>query len=322
MRAIAYSRFGAPQDALRCEERPRPTPADGEVLIAVRAAAVNPLDWHFVRGTPYVARVAFGLRRPKNRWLGVDAAGVVAAVGRNVTALAPGDEVFGNCRGAFAEYSLTKESAVVDKPANVTFEQAAAAPVAGFTALQALRHKGRLQRGQQILVNGAAGGVGTFAVQIAKSFGAEVTGVCSTRNVDLVRALGADRVIDYTAADFTADAARYDAIVDCIGNHSLAACRRVLRPAGRYVQVGGRDGPWIGPLARLFAILLLSPFVSQHLALMLAKGNRDDMIALRDLMAAGTVKPVIDRRYALSEVPAAVAYVEAGHARGKVVITL
>ncbi|HEV8240525.1 MAG TPA: NAD(P)-dependent alcohol dehydrogenase [Thermoanaerobaculia bacterium] len=321
MRAITYSRFGAPEEVLRCEERPQPTPGDDELLIAVRAAAVNPLDWHFVRGTPYLARMAFGLRQPRNPWLGVDAAGVVEAVGRNVTAFQPGDEVFGNCRGAFAEYALSKESAVVGKPASVAFEQAAAAPVAGYTALQALRHRGSIQPGQRVLVNGAAGGVGTFAVQIAKSFGAEVTGVCSTRNVDLVRSLGADRVVDYSAEDFTRDAARYDLILDCIGNHSLADCRRVLQPSGRYVQVGGQGSAWLGPFPRAIAILLLSPFVKQPLALMLAKGTRDDLIALRDLMAAGTVKPVIDRRYALREVPAAVAYVEAGHARGKVIVT-
>jgi len=322
MQAIAYHQFGPPDDVVKCEERPRPTPGDGEVLIAVRAAAVNPLDWHAMRGSPYVARLAFGLRQPKDSRLGVDVAGRVEAVGSNVTRLAPGDEVFGVCRGAFAEYACGPEKLLVVKPAEVTFEQAAAAPVAGFTALQALRYKGPLQPGQEVLINGAAGGVGTSAVQIAKSFGAAVTGVCSTRNLDLVRSIGADRAVDYTAEDFTRGAARYDAIVDCVGNHSLAACRRVLKPTGKYVQVGGPDTPWVGPLPRLFTTLAWSPFVSQTLAVMLARGKREDLLALSDLMATGKVTPVIDRRYSLSEAAQAIRYLETGHARGKVVITV
>ncbi len=231
MKAIVYHNYGPP-DVLKYEEIVAPTAGDDEVLIRVRAASVNPLDWHFMRGTPYFLRIMTGLLKPKDRRLGVDVAGQVEAVGRNVTQFKPGDEVFGSCRGAFAEYACTAESALVTKPDNVTFEQAASVPVAAYTALQGLRDKGHIQPGHKVLINGAAGGVGTLAVQIAKSFGAEVTGVCSTRNVDLVRSLGADRVIDYTQEDFTKSGQGYDLIFDCVGNHSLSAYRRVLSPKG------------------------------------------------------------------------------------------
>ncbi|HEV8631880.1 MAG TPA: NAD(P)-dependent alcohol dehydrogenase [Thermoanaerobaculia bacterium] len=322
MKAIVYSQYGSP-DVLHCEEIAKPTPADHEVLIRVRAAALNPLDWHFMRGTPYFMRLMSGLRRPKVKQLGVDVAGEVEALGSGVTRFAPGDAVFGTCRGAFAEYACAAESALATKPDNVTFEQAAAANVAAFTALQALRHKGELRAGQKVLVNGAAGGVGTFAVQIAKALGADVTAVCSTHNLELVRSLGADRVIDYTQEDFTREgAARYDLVLDCIGNHSLAACRRVLAPSGRYVQVGGQGGQWLGPLPRALAILVLSRLVSQELSLMLARGSQADLVTMRDLMAAGRVRPVIDRRYSLAAAPEAIRYLEAGHARGKVVLAV
>ena len=320
MKAIVYSDFGSP-DVLRCEEIEKPTPGDDEVLIRVHAASVNPLDWHFMRGTPYLARIMFGLRRPNSPRLGVDLAGRVEAVGKNVTRFKPGDDVFGGGNGAFAEYACASESSLVTKPRNVTFEQAAAVNIAAMTALQGLR-KGRIQPGQEVLSNGAAGGVGTFAVQIAKSFGARVTGVCSTRNVDMVRSIGADEVIDYTSEDFTKSGRRYDIILDCIGNHSLSALRRVLKPKGTYIIVGGPDGKWLGPFPRVIAAILLSRFVSQKLLMMLSQGSTEDLTFIRELIEAGKVTPVIDRRYSLSEVPEAIRYVEEGHARGKVVITV
>jgi NADPH:quinone reductase-like Zn-dependent oxidoreductase len=321
MKAIVYSHYGSP-DVLQYEEVEKPAAGDDEVLIKVHAASVNPLDWHFLRGRPYIMRIMAGLRKPKMTRLGVDVAGQVEAVGRNVTQFKPGDEVFGNCRGAFAEYVCASERALVLKPDNVTFEQAASVPVAGFTALQGLRDKGQIQPGQKVLINGAAGGVGTFAVQIAKSFGADVTGVCSTRNVAMVRSIGADRVIDYTQEDFTKSEQRYDLIFDSVGNYSLFALRRVLNPKGIYVAVGGPDGRWIGPLAGLIKTLVLSLFVSQKLVMFLARGGKEALTVMRDLMESGKVTPVIDRRYSLSEVPEAIRYLEQGHARGKVVITL
>jgi NADPH:quinone reductase-like Zn-dependent oxidoreductase len=321
MKAIVYSHYGSP-DVLQCEEIEKPAAGDDEVLIKVHAASVNPLDWHFMRGRPYLLRIMAGLRKPKMTRLGVDVAGQVEAVGRNVTQFKPGDEVFGNCRGAFAEYVCTSERALVVKPHNVTFEQAASVPVAGFTALQGLRDKGQIQPGQKVLINGAAGGVGTFAVQIVKSYGADVTGVCSTRNVEMVRSIGADRVIDYTQEDFTRSEQRYDLIFDSVGNRSLFALRRVLNPKGIYVVVGGPDGRWIGPLAGLIKTLVLSPFVSQKLVMFLARGGKESLTVMRDLIESGEVTPVIDRRYRLSEVPEAIRYLEKGHARGKVVITL
>ncbi len=321
MKAVVYYNYGPP-DVLKCEEIEKPAAGDNEVLIRVRAASVNPIDWHLMRGTPYIVRIMAGLRKPKVTRLGVDVAGQVEAVGGNVTQFKPGDEVFGACRGAFAEYACTSESAVVMKPDNVTFEQAASVPVAAFTALQGLRDKGQIQPGQKVLINGAAGGVGTFAVQIAKSFGADVTGVCSTRNVDMVRSIGADRVIDYTQEDFTKSGQRYDLVFDSVGNHSLSACRRVLNRKGTYIVVGGPDGRWLGPLARLIKTLVLSPFVSQNLVMFLARRSKEDLTVMRELMEAGKVTPVIDKRYRLSEVPEAIRYLEEGHARGKVVITL
>jgi NADPH:quinone reductase-like Zn-dependent oxidoreductase len=265
-----------------------------------------------------------GLSKPKDTRLGVDAAGQVEAAGRNVTQFKPGDEVFGSCRGAFAEYACTSESKLVMKPDNVTFEEAASVPVAAYTALQGLRDKGQIQPGQKVLMNGAAGGVGTFAVQIAKSFGANVTGVCSTRNVEMVRSIGADRVIDYTQEDFAKSGQRYDLFLDCVGNHSLLACRRVLNPQGIYIPAGGSAGRWmIGPLARAMTALVLSWFVSQTMVLFFgAKSRQRDLTVMSELMKAGKVTPVIDRRYKLGEVAEAIRYLEQGHARGKVVIAL
>jgi NADPH:quinone reductase-like Zn-dependent oxidoreductase len=318
MKAIVYHNYGSP-DVLQCEEIEKPTPGDDEVLIKVRAASVNPVD-RLYRGRPYLVRIKIGLSKPKDTRLGRDVSGVVEAVGRNVTQFKPGDEVFGTCSGAFAEYACASELALVVKPDNVTFEQAASVPIAALTALQGLRDKGQIQPGQKVLINGASGGVGTFAVQIAKSFGAHVTGVCSTGNVDMVRSIGADATIDYTREDFTKGAQRYDLILDCISNHSLADCRRVLKPNGKFVIVGGKKVRTL--LTRALTGLVLSRFSSQNFVLFIARLRKDDLTILGDLMQTGKVTPVIDRTYPLSEAPEALRYLEAGHARGKVVITL
>ncbi len=325
MKAIVYCDYGLTN--LKLENIEKPTPNDDQVLVRVRAASVNPYDWHFIEGTPYIMRaMGVGLRKPKDTRLGVDFAGTIEAVGKNVTQFKPGDEVFGGRGGAFAEYVCARANrAVALKPANLTFEQAASVNIAGITALQALRDKGNVQAGQKVLINGASGGVGTFAVQIAKSFGADVTGVCSTRNVDLVRSLGADRVIDYTKEDFAKGEQRYDVILDNVPNHSLSECRRILNPKGKYIMIGGggpNDSRWVGPFGRVIHTLLLSPFISQKMGMMMADANQKDLTILADLMQSGKVKPVIDRTYKLSEVPAAIAYLEQGHARGKVVITV
>lgn len=325
MKAAVYCDYGS-ADVIKVEDVEKPVPADDELLVKVRAAAVNPLDWHYVRGTPYLLRLEAGLRKPKVIQFGVDFAGTVEAVGRSVTRFKPGDEVFGGRTGAFAEYVTVRESrAVVTKPARLSFEQAAAIPIAAVTALQGLRDKGRVQPGQKVLINGASGGVGTFAVQIAKSMGAEVTGVCSTRNIELVRSIGADHVVDYTKEDYTAGGERYDVIIDNVGNRSLLDNRRALTHEGKYVLIGGGGadaGNWIGPLAKPIAALLLSPFISQQMGSMLAQLDQNDLAILADLMQSGKVTPVIDRQFKLSETSAAVQYLEEGHARGKVVITL
>lgn len=324
MKAVIYSNYGSP-DVLRLEEMEKPVAADKEVLIKVRAASVNSLDWHLLRGTPYFVRLMAGLRKPKEARLGVDVAGQVEAVGSKVTQFKPGDAVCGSCRGAFAEYVCVSESALVLKPVHLTFEQAAAVPVAGFTALQGLRDKGKIRPGQKVLINGAAGGVGTFAVQIAKALGAEVTGVCSTRNLEMVRTLGADWAIDYTREDFTQSGQRYDLIFECVGNHSFLACRRVLNPEGIYIGCGG-GGPeikWmIGHLAVMIVGQVFSRFVSQKSVGFIAKANQEDLNCLCQMMEAGKITPVIDRSYRLSETSAAIRYLEAGHARGKVVLTV
>ena len=322
MRAIVYAEYGPP-DVLQLTEVATPTPKDDEVLIRMRAASVNPLDWHYMRGTPFVLRLAAGLRKPKVTRLGADLAGQVDTVGKHVTQFQPGDEVFGVCKGAFAEYVCASESAVVLKPANVTFEQAAAVPVAAFSALQGLRDKGQIRRGQKVLINGAAGGVGTFAVQLAKVFGADVTGVCSTRNLDMVRSIGAHHVIDYTQEDFTTSGQQYDLIFDAAGNHSLSDCRRALTPKATLVLVGGPNkGRWVGPLTGVLKAVVVSRFVSQKLRPFLAHSSKADLIVLRELLEAGKVAPVIDRSYPLSDVPEAIRYLEEGHARGKVVIRM
>jgi len=326
MKAVVYCDYGVPN--LKLQEIEKPTPADDQLLVKVRAASVNPLDWHFIEGTPYVMRaMGVGLRKPKDTRLGVDFAGTVEAVGKNVTKFKPGDEVFGGRTGAFAEYVCVRESrAVALKPANVTFEQAASVPIAAITALQGVRDKGKVQPGQKVLINGASGGVGTFAVQIAKSMGADVTGVCSTRNLDLVRSLGADHVINYTKEDFTKSAQRYDVILDNVANRSLSECRGVLNPEGRYVLIGGggvNESRWIGPgLIHAFKAMVLSKFVNQKMGMMLAQLNHDDLAFLADLMQSGKVTPVIDRTYTLSQTAEAIRYLEQGHARGKVVINL
>lgn len=321
MKAVVCRVYGPP-DVLTCEAVDRPVPADDEVLIRVRAAAVNPLDKTY-RGTPYVFRPLFGLRKPRSTRPGRDVAGQVEAVGRSVTRFKPGDEVFGVCLGAFAEYACAAESRLARKPAGVSFEEAAATPIAGLTALQGLRDRGEVRPGHAVLINGAAGGVGTFAVQIARSLGAAVTGVCSTRNVDLVRSLGADRVIDYTREDFTRGAERYDLIFDCVANRSLFALRRLLEPQGSYLAVGvPAHGRWIGPLGRLLRTFAFSRLVSRRFKMFLAKVRSEDLTALAELMEAGKVKPVIEQRYTLEQVPEALAHLEEGHTRGKLVITV
>lgn len=322
MKVIVCHHYGSP-DLLKCEEFEKPAPGDNEVLIKVRAASVNPLDWHLKRGTPYISRLMTGLRKPKDPRLGVDVAGQVEAVGKDITQFKPGDEVFGSCRGAFAEYVCTSESALVIKPDNITFEQAASVPVAALTSLQGLRDKGQVQPGQKILINGAAGGVGTFAVQIAKSLGADVTGVCSTKNVEMVRSIGADRVIDYTQENFTKGTQRYDLIFDLVANHSLSAIRRVLNPKGIYLGAGVLGiRSLIGVLIRLITVPVLSWFVSQKLIMVMAKRSKEDLTVMRELMETGKVIPVIDKRYRLSEVPEAIRLMETHHAQGKIVVTL
>jgi NADPH:quinone reductase-like Zn-dependent oxidoreductase len=321
MKAIVYRNYGSP-DVLGCEEVEKPTPGDGEVLVRVRAAAANPMDYGLMSGV-YLMRLMTGLRKPKLTRPGADLAGEVEAVGRNVTRFQPGDPVFGAARGAFAEYVCAREDRLALKPANITFEQAAAITVAGLTALQGLRDKGRLQPGQKVLINGASGGVGTFAVQIAKSLGADVTGVCSTRNVDLVQSIGADHVIDYTRGDFTRSGERYDLIFDCVGNRPLSAWRRVMTPKGTFVAVGVRPGGrWIGPLRYLVRFLVSSRFVSQKVVVFMASVNPADLTVLKDLIEAKKVTPVVDRRYSLSEAAEAIRYLQEGHARGKVVISV
>jgi NADPH:quinone reductase-like Zn-dependent oxidoreductase len=321
MRVIAQDTYGSP-DVLELREVDNPVVKDDEVLVRVRAAAVNIGDWHLMRGIPYVVRTVSGLRGPKREIPGLDLAGEVEAVGSSVKQFRPGDEVFGWCRGAFAEYACASENNLLPKPANLTFEQSAAVGDSAFTALAAVRDQGKVQPGHRVLVNGASGGVGTFAVQIAKSFGANVTGVCSTRNVDMVRSIGADRVIDYTKEDFTQTGQRYDVMLDLVGSRSLSDCRRTLTPRGTYVLVGVRDlGRWFG-LARQTKALLLSPFVRQQMRVFVVRHNKEDLAVLKELVEAGKVAPVIDRRYELSEAPEALRHQGGGHAQGKIVIAV
>ena len=321
MKAIVYDNTGPP-GALKLEDIEKPTAGDDEVLIKVRAASVNPFDSHLLRH-PFLRRILPVLSRRKSSRPGRDVAGPVEAVGRNVTQFKPGDAVFGLCGGAFAEYACTSQSALVMKPDNTAFEQAACVPMAGLTALQGLRDKGNIQPGQKVLINGAAGGVGTFAVQISKSFGAEVTGVCSTRNVEMVRSIGADHVIDYTREDFTKSGQHYDLIFDLVSNHSFRSRRRALNPKGIYIGAGVLARPsMINLLLRLITDLVLSCLVSQKFVTLTAHLSKDDLTVLAELMKGGKVTPVIDRCYRLSETLEAIRYLEQGHARGKVVITL
>jgi NADPH:quinone reductase-like Zn-dependent oxidoreductase len=332
MKAIVRNTYGSP-DVLELQEVEKPDLADDGVLVRVRAASVNRGDWYSLTGTPYVARMQLGLLKPKTNRLGVDFAGTVEAVGRDVTQFRPGDEVFGGrSSGAFAEYVCVRVAAplrrfqsfiVAPKPANLTFEQAAAVPVAALTALQGLRDKGQIQLGQQVLINGASGGVGTFAVQIAKALGAEVTAVCSTRNVELVRSLGADHVIDYTREDFTRSDQRYDLMLDVAGSRSWSECRRILNPQATLVIVGAPKGnAVIGPLSHIVKVRLAALRSSQQVVFFVAKFNKPDMEVLRELLEAGKVRPVIDRRYELSEIADALRYMGEGHAQGKIVITV
>ena len=323
MNAILYRRYGSPE-VLRLEQAARPAPAADEVLIRVHAASLNPLDWHYMRGAPYVVRLQSGLGRPRSYRLGEDFSGTVEAVGPQVRQFRVGDEIFGTADGALAQYATSTEDGLALKPTGVSFAQAAAVPIAGVTALQGLRDYGHIAPGQKVLINGASGGVGTFAVQIARSFGAQVTGVCSTRNVELVRALGAQRVIDYTREDFTRDGQKYDLIFDTIGNHGVLEYDRILTPGGIVVMVGSPSyEPWLGPLVGLMKAHLMSLFLHRRVVTFFADvGSTRDVDVLRDLMQAGHLVPVIDRSYPLNETAAAMRYLERGHARGKVVITV
>ena len=322
MKAIVYRCYGSP-DVLAYEDIEKPVPAENEVLVKIHAASVNPLDWHYMRGSPSLMRLMSGIGKPDNTRMGVDFSGTVEAVGNNVSGFKAGDEVYGGKNGAFADYLVMGEDrALTHKPENMTFEQAASVPIAGITALQALRDKGHLKPGQSVLVNGASGGVGTFAVQIAKSMGAEVTAVCSARNAKMVKSLGADHVIDYTRENFTESGKQYDLILDNVGNHGLLAYRRALTPDGTLVMIGGASEGFLSPLVNPIKALILSPFIDQNFAMFVATMNGEDLAILADLMRSGEVTPVIDRRYPLNEVPAAIRYSEEGHARGKILVTM
>lgn len=322
MKAIVNHEYGQP-DVLRLEDVDQPVARDREVLVRVHAAAINPGDWDLMRGTPYVLRLATGLRRPRNTVLGLAVAGRVEAVGRDVKGFQPGDQVFaGIGRGGFAEYVCVPESALAPMPSNLTFEQAAAVPISGTAALQALRDVARIRPGQKVLINGAAGGVGTLAVQIARIFGAEVTGVCGTANADLVRSIGADHVIDYTQEDFTTGGQLYDVILDNVGNRSLSELRRALARQGTLIPNSNKgSGRWLGAyLRRAILALVVSPFVAQKLRPFAAAETRQDLVVLTGFIESGTVTPVIDSTYPLHEVAAAMRHYGAGHVGGKVVI--
>ena len=320
-KAIVQDRYGSPE-VLELKDVDKPVAKENEALVRVRAAAVNIGNWHLLRGIPYAMRPAVGLFKPKHEIPGLDLAGQVEAVGASVKQFQPGDEVFGWCNGAFAEYACVEEDNLLAKPSNLTLEQSAAVGDSAFTALNAVRDQGKVQPGQKVMINGASGGVGTFAVQIAKSFGADVTAVCSTSNAEMVRSIGADQVIDYTQEDFTQDPQRYDVMLDLVGNRSLSDCRRALTPQGTYVLVGVSDmGRWLG-LARQIKLLSSSPFVRQRMRIFLTRHTRDDLVVLKELVEAGKVTPVIDRRYQLSEVPEALRYQGEGHSQGKIVIAV
>jgi NADPH:quinone reductase-like Zn-dependent oxidoreductase len=327
VKAIVHDRYGPPQVVMRQAEIPDPVAGDGEVLVRVHATSVNPADWHFLRGEPYVMRAQAGLRRPNHKVLGCELAGRVEALGPNVTSFRPGDEVFA-CTflggfGGFAERAAVSVDLLVAKPANLTFEQAAAVPIAALTALQGLRDHAGVEAGQRVLIVGAGGGVGTFAVQIAKHLGAHVTGVCSAGKAELVRSLGADDVVDYTRTDFTRAGDRYDVILQLAGTASPSACRRALTPKGTLVLSSGEsEGRVLGPLGRVLKALLLSPVVGQRLVSFTVKPSSRDLQRVKELIEAGQLAPVIDRTYSLSEVPEAIRYLEEGHARGKVAVAV
>lgn len=320
MKAIVQDRYGS-ADVLRLRDIDRPELGDDDVLVRVLAAGVDPGVWHLMTGLPYLVRLGFGLRAPKTPVRGMDVAGRVEEVGENVTQFEVGDEVFGTCNGSFAEYARATEDKLALKPANLSFEQAAAVPVSACTALHALRDSGEVRAGQKVLIVGASGGVGTFAVQLAKAFGAQVTGVCSTTKLELVRSIGADQVIDYTRDDFSQMGERYDLILDIAGNRSLSLLRSALTPEGTLVIVGGEGGgPWLGGTDRQIRALILSPFVRHNLRNFISVENKGDLLVLKELIESGKVTPVIDRTYPLREAPDAIRYLEDGHARGKVVI--
>jgi NADPH:quinone reductase-like Zn-dependent oxidoreductase len=323
MKAIVFDRYGSP-DVLALKDIDRPVVEDNEVLVRIVAGGANPADWRVMRGDPYIMRIGWGLRGPRRTTvLGSDMAGQVEAVGKDVTRFRPGDEVYAEVdSGGFAEYISFREDLLGLKPANLTFERAAAVPMTGLTALQGLRDPGRIEAGQRVLVNGASGGIGTMAVQLAKAFGADVTGVCSTGNVGLVRSIGADRVIDYTREDFADAAQRYDLILDTVGNRSIAAFRRALAPKGTLVVTGGGGGRWLGPASQILKVIASSPFVGQRLVAVYGRRSKADLDVLKGLIESGKVAPVIDRTYPLNEVPEAIRYLERRHARGKVVITV
>ena len=323
MKAAVRAGYGSP-DVVELREIDKPVPTDDEVLVKVRAASLNMADWYAMAGRPYVGRTQMGLLKPKSNRLGVDYAGAVEAVGANVTEFQPGDEVFGGKDGAYAEYVCARaDRGIVPKPSNVTFEEAAAVPVAALTALQGLRDKGQLQPGQKVLINGASGGVGTFAVQIAKALGAEVTAVCSTGNVDIARSLGADHVIDYTEEDFTRTDRRYDLMVDVAGSRSWTECRRVLTPQATLVIVGGpKTNRLLGPLGHLVKVRLAAVRSSRKVIFFIAKFNKADMLVLRELLESGKITSVIDKRYELSEIADGLRYIGEGHAQGKIVISV
>ena len=320
MKAIDYQCYGS-ADVLNYLDRNIPKPNDDEVLVKISSASVNPYDWHFMRGTPYLMRFISGMGKPADSRLGVDFSGTVSAVGTKVENFQPGDEVFGAASGAFAEYVTVRANrSVVKKPENVSFAEAAGVPIAALTALQAVRDKGKLQAGQKVLINGASGGVGTYAVQIAKAMGAEVTGVCSDRNLEMVKAIGADHVINYKQEDYTQGTERFDLIVDMVGNHGLLANRSVMKPGAKMVLVGGKKGNWIGPLINLAKAPLLSMIVDQEFIVLLAELHKEDLKHMAELMENGEVRTVIDRKYPLSDVAEAIRYSESGRARGKIII--
>jgi NADPH:quinone reductase-like Zn-dependent oxidoreductase len=325
MKAVLQRCYGS-ADILTLEQTARPAAAAHRILVRVHAASINPLDWHFLHGTPYLVRLSAGLGVPADPRTGVDFAGTVESVGAGVTGIRPGDDIFGGADGAIAQYvSVADSGSWALKPGRISFEQAAAVPIAGITALQALRDRGKLQHGQKLLINGASGGVGTFAVQLAKAMGAEVTAVCSTRNLELVRALGADHVIDYTHEDFARGTQRYDLILDTVGNRSLSDLRRVMTPKGAAVLIGGGGpdgGHWIGPMIMPLKALVYTRFVSQNFSFFIAKLNAADLATLASYMQSGQVTPAIDRRYALADAANAFRYLETGHARGKVVLNI